>query len=262
VHVEALEPRYLLSADLNPMVVDMAGADGDEYTLRYDEASQYLQVVDDETGQIVDQRLLQTGSEDRLEVQIAGTEFDDTLTIDLANVVLPLDISFAGGGGNDQLSVIDSNLQSVTHAATEFGVGSIDLFDGAANDVISYSGVESIDDQTLAGERGFDNATGLGQQIRITDDAAPGDGYFAIDSGGTDAFSTIRFQAPGELLRIAAGDGGDSIDLDDPGAVAAAALDIQGGLGVDTLSGLDQTNVWNIHGPDSGRAAHSTIHLL
>jgi hypothetical protein len=244
VHVEALEPRYLLSADLNPMVVDMLGLDGDDFTLRYDDATQYLQVIDDQTGQIVDQRLLQEVSE----VQIVGSEFDDALTIDLANFVLPLDISFAGGGGNDSLSVINGSFLSATHTATALGAGNIGLFDGAANEQISFTDVESIDDQTLANARAFENATGFGQVIRVTDDGVPNDNFIVIDSGGTDAFSAIRLQTPAGQLHVTAGDSGDTIELDDP----AVALDIQGGLGSDTLLGLDQDSEWNIDGIDSG----------
>ena len=46
---EPLEPRYLLSADLMPLDVDMA-QDGDDLTLRLDQLSQNLQVLDNKNG--------------------------------------------------------------------------------------------------------------------------------------------------------------------------------------------------------------------
>ena len=36
LRLEALEPRYLLSADLMPFMVNMGGPDGNNLTLRYD----------------------------------------------------------------------------------------------------------------------------------------------------------------------------------------------------------------------------------
>ena len=54
VLLEPLEPRYLLSADLTPFIVDMVGPDGDDFTLRFDQASEYIQIIDDATGQRLD----------------------------------------------------------------------------------------------------------------------------------------------------------------------------------------------------------------
>ena len=63
IKLEAMEPRYLLSADLMPLSVEMGGLDGASYTLEFDDTSQVFRVFDDESGQIVDQRALSETSE-------------------------------------------------------------------------------------------------------------------------------------------------------------------------------------------------------
>ncbi len=129
VLLEPLEPRYLLSADLTPFIVDMVGPDGDDYTLRYDQASDNIQIIDDATGEIVDQKLLQETSE----VRIVGTDQDDQLTVDLANFVLPVDISFDGGLGDDTLVAADTS-----------NAWTIDGSDTGDVNGLSFSGVENL----------------------------------------------------------------------------------------------------------------------
>jgi hypothetical protein len=83
LHVESLEPRLLLSADFAPFAVELASV-GSDLTLRFDEASQALQLVDgsDPAGAILAQRALAGTSA----VRISGGEGDERLTLD-ASVV-------------------------------------------------------------------------------------------------------------------------------------------------------------------------------
>lgn len=71
VKVEALEPRYLLSADIMPMA-DLDG-DGAAWTLEFDNIAQTFRIYDDETGQLVDQKALS----DVTDLQIIGTDGND-----------------------------------------------------------------------------------------------------------------------------------------------------------------------------------------
>src|SRR5262245_50144584 len=75
---EALEPRYLLSADISPLVIAMADA-GHDLTLHHDSASDALQVINDQTGQVVGEQQASKTSQ----LQSIGTNENDKLTIDL-----------------------------------------------------------------------------------------------------------------------------------------------------------------------------------
>jgi hypothetical protein len=184
----------------------MVGPDGDDFTLRFDQASGFLQVIDDVTGEVVDQKLMQETSE----VRIAGTAQDDRLTVDLANFVLPGGITFEGGLGSDELNVINGTFESAAHSASAFGAGDLDLFNGTTTQNISYDAVEAVHDRSAATDRSFANATGLSQSIRLTDDATPGDDVFSVDSAGTSGFSAISFASPSSSVSLVAGDSGDT----------------------------------------------------
>ena len=226
----------------------MVGPDGDDFTLRFDQASGFLQIIDDVTGEVVNQKLLQETSE----VRITGTDQDDSLTVDLANFVLPGGITFEGGLGSDELNIINGAFESAAHSASAFGAGDLDLFDGTDTQNISYTAVEAVKDQSAATDRTFANATGLSQSIRLTDDATPADNVFTVDSAGTAGFSAISFSSPSSSVSLVAGDSGDTITVDDSASGASALIEVQGGLGADTLLGSDSANTWSISGTDTG----------
>lgn len=100
--LEPLEPRYLLSADLMPFTVDMA-VDGDDITLRFDEATERLQILDNRSGgAVVSERPGARTSE----VRIAGSQGDDRLAVDFAvEFSLAGGITFDGGAGVDRLHI-------------------------------------------------------------------------------------------------------------------------------------------------------------
>jgi hypothetical protein len=99
VFFESLEQRYLLSADISPLAVAMASA-GHHLTVRLDGSTGQVEVVSDQTGQVVGEQQASRTSQ----VQIIGSGQDDRLTIELtAGFALPFGINFTGVGGTGQL---------------------------------------------------------------------------------------------------------------------------------------------------------------
>ena len=103
VHLEPLEPRILLSADLS---YTMAGA-SEELTIKYDQGTGELQLLDDASS-ILSSASMDT--EAAATVSVTGTGGDDVLSIDFTDLDLlsfdSLDISFDGGDGADVLNII------------------------------------------------------------------------------------------------------------------------------------------------------------
>ena len=174
----------------------MVGPDGDQFTLRLDQASEFIQVVDDATGQVVDQKLLQETSE----VRIVGTDHDDSLTVDLANLVLPLDISFEGGLGDDTLAAADT-----TNSWTIDGSNTGDV------NGLSFSGVENLeggaaDDTFYIGSAGNISghvSGGSGDDTLVGADAAN-----VWEITGTDA-GTLNTMAFVDIENLTGGAGDD-----------------------------------------------------
>lgn len=75
VFFELLEPRYLLPADISPLVIAMADA-GHDLTLKLD-ASDMLQVINDQSDAFVGQQQASRPSQ----IQIVGASDNDRLTV-------------------------------------------------------------------------------------------------------------------------------------------------------------------------------------
>ncbi|RVD67854.1 LEPR-XLL domain-containing protein, partial [Mesorhizobium sp. M4A.F.Ca.ET.029.04.2.1] len=87
--LEALEARYLLSADVVPFAVDMNDLAGADYSLRYDNLIQTIQIYDNKTDTLIDQRNAQQVDY----IVVRGTAADDKLTIDFGeNFLAALDV--------------------------------------------------------------------------------------------------------------------------------------------------------------------------
>jgi hypothetical protein len=108
-HLEPLEPRLLLSGDFVPFAVDMAAA-GNDLTVRFDAASQAVEVVDNPSAVVVASRPLASTRE----VIVTGTDAGDRLVLhasavgsfgqgESATPAPPLAIRFDGGAGDDTL---------------------------------------------------------------------------------------------------------------------------------------------------------------
>jgi len=143
---EPLEQRFLLSADISPLVVAMADL-GHELTVRLDSAADALQIINDQTGTVVGQQQASRTSQ----VQIIGTGGGDRLTLDLsAGYALPIGIEFDAGGGHNQLDLRGS-VDEVMHQLTGGGAGQISLLEGGkAAGPITYTGLDQITDQLSA----------------------------------------------------------------------------------------------------------------
>ena len=92
---EALEPRMLMSSDL--AYTDTAAVH--DLTLRYDDSSHKLQLIDNQTATaVVEQDLSETDA-----VRIAGSAADDALTIDFSSpFTVPGGISFVDASDSDR----------------------------------------------------------------------------------------------------------------------------------------------------------------
>src|SRR6516164_7794106 len=205
---EPLEPRYLLSADISPLVIAMADA-GHDLTLHHDIASDALQVINDQTGQVVGEQQASRTSQ----LQIIGTNENDRLTIDLtAGFALPLGIKFAGGGGQDQL-VFTGAVDKVMHQIGNDGSGQISFASGNLASSLSYSGVQQVTDLTTAQNRSID-VTGATNNATLT--------------GGANS-NTLLTTAAGEVIGFGAGEKSLKID-------AEANLSSQAHLKADQIS--------------------------
>jgi len=275
-NLEALEQRLLLSHDLLQPLPDApqdAGGAGDSaggeapleptqllYTapsgngpdrllLRYDSDSGDLEILDADTSDVLaSQALLETS-----DVLVVGaddtdtTDETDTLTVDFTGA-FSMGIEFRGGtGGADSLVIEGGSFTTVTYEATGPGAGGID-FDG---DGITYTGLEPVLDESVAGARVF-VGTASGETIRLAGDGTSENDRSRIDDGGTGAFESITFRNPTDSLRIDAGDGDDRVVLAGLDALFGAAIALDGEDGDDTLQGPDAARTWNITGGGAG----------
>ena len=252
VNLEQLEPRYLLSAELMPFMVDM-DPDGSDFTLRLDDATQFLEVIDSDTGDIVDQRALQETSE----VRVTGSDLDDRLTVDFdVQFSLLNGIFFDGGFGEDQLHISNGLFDTTEYAAQGSGSGYLRHLSSGLENVLNYGALEGLLDLSVATERFFINLTGLGQSIHLADDATAGDGVSTIDNAGGEAFTPVSFAAPLDALTLQSDNGSSTFIVEGLDASATASVDVQGS-GADTLAAGDGTNTWELTGSGSGSLSGS-----
>jgi len=99
--MEALEQRYLLSADPAPFLIDMADH-GNNLSLRYDQLTRSLDVYDRASGSKLTSKLVQ----EITLVRVKGTSADDVLELNFdAGTVFPVRVHMDGHGGEDDLLV-------------------------------------------------------------------------------------------------------------------------------------------------------------
>jgi hypothetical protein len=176
VYLEPLEPRILLSADpLVPFAVS-ASSETNDLTLRLDELTRNLQIVDNQTAAIVAEQ----GVDQTSEVVIAGSEGDDRLTL-TSPLPSTLPIAFDGGAGNDTLvgSAVDA-----TWIVTGPDAGSVGT--------VTFDGVEN-----LAGAADNEDRFVVQPGGGLTGGIDGGDAGFdtlAIEGG---SYTTVRFVATG-----------------------------------------------------------------
>ena len=244
---EPLEPRYLLSADLMPLTVDMV-ADGDELTLSLDTETNNLQVLNS-SGELVAEQSL----DDTSGVVVTGSDNDDSLAIDYDSPFTLIEgIHFAGGLGNDKLIIQLGRFNSVHYGFDGSDISNILLHDGAATNQILVSGLESLTDFSMADDRLFVDEIGGDQAFQLSDDGDPGNDLSMVDISDAGGSTAITFANPDISLTLDAAAGDDDILVGDLDANLLASVSLEGGAGNDTLGGGDTANTWIIDGIDSG----------
>ncbi|MHC5182833.1 MAG: LEPR-XLL domain-containing protein, partial [Planctomycetota bacterium] len=183
-HVEPLEPRLLLSADMSLSAVVGQALD---VTLRLDENRQEIQIVDNTMQTVLQsQALAETRS-----VNIIGTDQDDTLTIDLSiPFTLPEGISFedSSDSDNDTFQVIgQDNVFNVTGENQ-----------GNINGDIDFAGIEN-----LAGDVGTDmfKFTATGRITGMIDGASGVQDSIQIQQNGDDVVLNYTGADSGSIER-------------------------------------------------------------
>ena len=126
---EPIEPRLLLSSDLS-----YAGAAAFDLTLRYDEPSQKLQLVDNATSTT----LLEQSLADTSAVIIQGSSEADALTIDFSTLFevsggIIFDDSAAGDGDTLEIGGKPGQAWNITGADS-----------GTAEGGVTFSGIENL----------------------------------------------------------------------------------------------------------------------
>jgi VCBS repeat-containing protein len=152
---------------------------------------------------------------------VAGSDDADTLVVDFsAGSPLPdAGLSYLGGEGFDALSLLGGTFDSVVYTAFDSHSGSVSL-DGA---LISYAGLDPIDDTLAARERRFVFGDG-------SDSITLAIGAAGSTLSGTST-ETVTFTNDTGTVVIEAGGGDDAIVVEDAGGTAAFELFINGGEG-------------------------------
>ena len=247
--MEALEPRFLLSADPAPFLVDMDAPDGNDFSLRYDALTRSISVYDQETSSLITQKLVAEISY----VRVRGTDFDDNLTLDFSDgFVSPVEISFEGGLGKDSVTITGAGMSHVNLRVNGADSGTLEVGDGTDAVTINLSGTEAVNDEAAALNKLYSDATGHGQNLRLSSSGATNSGIGAITS---DTMIDYTFVTPQDLLTVEAGDGDDVIAIDSIPLDLAGNVLLSGGAGSDAVIGPPSDTTWNITGANSGEVA-------
>ncbi|MBK5565795.1 LEPR-XLL domain-containing protein [Ensifer sp. SSB1] len=250
--LETLEPRYLLSADIMPFAVDMVGDGGADYSLRYDNLIQAVQVYDNRSSLLVAQR----NAAQIDYIRVTGTAANDTLTIDFGTAFLQaLDIDFQGGDGDDKLSLTGGVFDLVEFASDGAGSGVFTAVDGQISHRIGIGGVSTVTDATTAQERIFADVTGEGQTLRLSDSGTPGDGFSTLDSINGGALVSYTFASPNLKLTIDTGAGDDTFVHNGFDNAISGKVLLSGGAGSDAVIGPPVDTNWNITGLNAGNVS-------
>ena len=184
---EALEPRYLLSADLMPLNVDMS-TEGSDLTLHFDNSSSTLQVINNQNSSVVaSQDAGSTGA-----VNITGSSSDNKLTLDLgSSLVIAGGVHFDGGNGNDTVTIASLSDQ-MNGLVTLTGGGGANTLQGPSADTTWIIDGQNSGHVAGADFSGFQNLTGAaGNKDTFVFKAAGGlDGTVEGGAGGFDVIET------------------------------------------------------------------------
>ncbi len=178
------------------------------------------------------------------EILVASGAGNDLLSIDhsVADVV-----TYNGQLGDDSLALRGSPVNSVTHSFTNASDGSVLIAD-ASNTSVFYAGLEPIFDSILATTRIFEFG-GTADIITLDDEGTPGNGIMRLSS--VSSSETVHFADPTGTVIINAGGGDDSVTILTIDAAFAAAIEVQGGSGNDTINASSAATALTLNG-DAG----------
>ncbi|TXT35173.1 MAG: cyclophilin type peptidyl-prolyl cis-trans isomerase, partial [Planctomycetota bacterium] len=167
---------------------------------------------------------------------INGSDDADTLIVDFSNgSPIPTGgIQFNGGNqpnaGHDLLTIKGSSANSVLHTITNATDGTVTV-NGAT--ILAYTGTESIVDELIVADRGFQFST-TNDVVTLSDNETAGDGKSKIEYGTT---KHIVFANPTTSLTINGGAGNDSLSATGLDSFFPLSVNIffQGEAGNDTL---------------------------
>jgi hypothetical protein len=166
-----------------------------------------------------------------IQVNIQGSDDDDTLAVDFSQGVLGQPIHYDGGAGTNDLSMSGGTFQKEDYSATDGHSGTISLED---NLVVSYTHLSPIHDQMNVAELTF-NATDSADTINVIDGPLLGTSRSTeISSAGT--FELLAFNRKARVTINGRGQA-DTVTLNNPHpALGLGHLSIDAGDGSDTIN--------------------------
>jgi autotransporter-associated beta strand protein len=225
--LKRLEERLVLNADAAPvevLVVNAGDAAGDGQADVY-----HVEQVENEIRVSVNGQEVQSIAADRVSaIQINGSADNDVLVADL---LAGVNLIFAGGGGQDSVSLNGGNYDLVSYEVTE---GTTDIAAQTSTGIarIELVGVEQVTDSLNATHREF-SFNDPGQEIVLG--TSPDNAYssrFIVSGTGT----TIDFLNPRGSLTIDTSTNGAAADI-----VKVDGLSDSFGADLHILGGADDT---------------------
>jgi hypothetical protein len=225
LRVKRLEDRRVLNADAVPvdqLVVDAGGdgGDGQADTFHIEQDAERVRVS--VNGQEVANAALSEISG----ISIRGSLDDDILMAEFkgGEPLAGLELLFDGGeGGNDSLTLGgEASVDEINYSFGESGENRIQInsVDGSAQ--ISYRGIEAVDDQLIAADRGF-HFESDGQDVTLDDAGTTNDGVSRLvvtDAASYESDLVVSFRNPSESLVI-----DNSVHQEETDSVSLAGLD-------------------------------------
>ncbi|TWT83296.1 Dockerin type I repeat protein [Planctomycetes bacterium CA13] len=169
-----------------------------------------------------------------LDVEILGSDDNDTFTIDFSGGPIEAPIQYAGGNQTsspgDVLVLVGGTTTSVEHTFVDESSGSVALAFTASSADVTYSGLEPVIDNLNAADRVF-TFTGGAETITLSDDALVG--FSRIDST---LGEVVTFANPTNSLTVNAGTGADTFNLVGVDPTMVASVTINGDDGNDDIN--------------------------
>ncbi len=162
-------------------------------------------------------------------VAVNGDGGDDVLIVDLLGFPANFNIVYDGGsniGPGDQLT-INGAFNLVEHTFMNANDGMVD----ADSRVITYAGLEPIADNVNAVDRIF-NFNGGSETIDIGDGATSPDATMEVNSTSGEV---TTFTIPTNSIAFNAGSGDDIVNVASNDLVPVSTINIDGGIGINTL---------------------------